>query len=84
MFRGPRDYNKLDLKKFTGHKDEVSIFESKKKPIMTLMIITYILNFCIPLLSHKPKTLKHRNVIFYLWHQQIGFQRKHLKSMLYV
>lgn len=31
MFRGPRDYNKLDLKKFTGHKDEVSIFESKKK-----------------------------------------------------
>lgn len=42
MFRGPRDYNKLDLKKFTGHKDEVSIFESKKKPIMTL-IITYIL-----------------------------------------
>jgi hypothetical protein len=32
MFRGPRDYNKLDLKKFTGHKDEVSIFESKKKP----------------------------------------------------
>lgn len=24
MFRGPRDYNKLDLKKFTGHKDEVT------------------------------------------------------------
>jgi len=25
MFRGPRDYSKLDLKEFGGHKDEVSI-----------------------------------------------------------
>lgn len=24
MFRGPRDYTKIDMKQFGGHKDEVS------------------------------------------------------------
>lgn len=51
MFRGPRDYNKLDLKKFTGHKDEVSIAYNE---LMSLMFNDQQQH--IRLLSQKPQT----------------------------